>query len=112
MMKRALGALLVVLVFAVTASANPYLPKSGEPTAILRIATSAVTGGFVHLYSGLDYGIFEKYGLKYEHIQIRGSAPTPSPRWPAIRSSSPMGQPTAVFPGWRPESKPNSSLLL
>ena len=75
-MKRALGALLMVFAFAVTASANPYLPKSGDSPVMVRIATSAVTGGFVHLYSGLDYGIFEKYGLKFEHIQIRGSAPT------------------------------------
>ena len=43
---------------------------------MLRVATSAVTGGFVHFYAGLDYGIFEKYGLKCEHIYIRGSSPT------------------------------------
>ena len=42
---------------------------------MLRVATSAVTGGFVHFYSGLDYGIFEKYGLKCEHIYIRGQSP-------------------------------------
>jgi len=41
---------------------------------MLRVATSAVTGGFVHFYSGLDYGIFEKYGLKCEHIYIRGQS--------------------------------------
>jgi ABC-type nitrate/sulfonate/bicarbonate transport system substrate-binding protein len=57
------------------ALANPYLPKPGERTTMLRVATSAVTGGFVHLYSGLDYGIFEKYGLKIEHIYIRGQSP-------------------------------------
>ena len=42
---------------------------------MLRVATSAVTGGFVHFYSALDYGIFEKYGLKCEHIYIRGQSP-------------------------------------
>lgn len=68
-------ALLVVL-FESSAVANPYLPKPGEAPTKLRVATSAVTGGFVHLYSGLDYGIFEKYGLKCEHIYIRGSSPT------------------------------------
>jgi NitT/TauT family transport system substrate-binding protein len=29
----------------------------------------------VHFYAGLDYGIFEKYGLKCEHIYIRGQSP-------------------------------------
>ena len=42
---------------------------------MLRIATSAVTGGFVHLYTGLDNRIFEKYGLKCEHVYIRGQSP-------------------------------------
>jgi NitT/TauT family transport system substrate-binding protein len=60
---------------SVTASANPYLPRAGERLTTLRVATSAVTGGFVHFYSGLDYGIFEKYGLKCEHIYIRGQSP-------------------------------------
>jgi ABC-type nitrate/sulfonate/bicarbonate transport system substrate-binding protein len=58
-----------------SAFANPFLPRAGEPTTMLRVATSAVTGGFVHFYSGLDYGIFEKYGLKCEHIYIRGQSP-------------------------------------
>jgi NitT/TauT family transport system substrate-binding protein len=57
------------------ALANPYLPKPGERPTTLRVATSAVTGGFVHFYAGLDYGIFEKYGLKCEHIYIRGQSP-------------------------------------
>jgi NitT/TauT family transport system substrate-binding protein len=76
MMRLATAAMHLVLLFAVTASANPYLPKPGEPPTMLRVATSAVTGGFVHLYTGLDYGIFDKYGLKCEHIYIRGSSPT------------------------------------
>jgi len=58
-----------------SALANPFLPRAGEPATMLRVATSAVTGGFVHFYSGLDYGIFEKYGLKCEHIYIRGQSP-------------------------------------
>jgi NitT/TauT family transport system substrate-binding protein len=58
-----------------SAFANPFLPHAGEPATMLRVATSAVTGGFVHFYSGLDYGIFEKYGLKCEHIYIRGQSP-------------------------------------
>jgi NitT/TauT family transport system substrate-binding protein len=75
-MKRFAIVVFVVLLFAASAVANPYLPKPGESPTRLRVATSAVTGGFVHLYSGFDYGIFEKYGLKCEHIYIRGSSPT------------------------------------
>lgn len=55
--------------------ANPFLPRAGEPPIMLRVATSAVTGGFVHLYTGLENGIFEKYGLKCEHVYIRGQSP-------------------------------------
>ena len=62
-----------VLVFTVSAHANPYLPKPGEKPVKVRIATCAVSGGFAHLYTAMDYGIFEKYGIKMEHIFIRGS---------------------------------------
>jgi ABC-type nitrate/sulfonate/bicarbonate transport system substrate-binding protein len=75
MMKLSSWAILFVLLLSITASANPYLPKPGEKPTTIRVASSAVTGGFVHLYAGLDYGIFEKYGLKCEHIFIRGSSP-------------------------------------
>jgi ABC-type nitrate/sulfonate/bicarbonate transport system substrate-binding protein len=75
MRKAAIGGLLFVLLFVATGFANPYLPKPGERPAMLRVATSAVTGGFVHFYSALDYRIFEKYGLKCEHIYIRGQSP-------------------------------------
>ena len=65
--------LLLVMGAAAIARANPYLPKAGERSVKLRIATCAVSGGFVHLYSALDYGLFDKYGIKMEHIYIRGS---------------------------------------
>ena len=55
------------------AEANPYLPRAGERPVTVRIASCAVSGGFVHLYAALDYGIFDKYGIKMEHIYIRGS---------------------------------------
>jgi NitT/TauT family transport system substrate-binding protein len=76
MLKLRSSVILLVLLFATAAKANPYLPKPGEKPLTIRVATSAVTGGFVHLYAGLDYGIFEKYGLKPEHIYIRGSSPS------------------------------------
>jgi NitT/TauT family transport system substrate-binding protein len=74
-MKPGVAAFLLIIFFAGTAAANPYLPKPGERPITIRLATSAVSGGFVHLYSALDYGIFEKYGFKPEHIYIRGQSP-------------------------------------
>lgn len=74
-MKKLAIVALVIFLFGISAFANPYLPKTGERPTTLRVATSAVTGGFVHFYSALDYGIFEKYGLKCEHIYIRGQSP-------------------------------------
>ena len=68
---------IVSLVFALLPSvafANPYLPKPGEKTLNFRVSTCAVSGGFVHLYTALDNGLFDKYGVKLENIFIRGSA--------------------------------------
>jgi len=69
------AAIFSLLVFPASVLANPYLAKSGERPLNLRVGTCAVTGGFVHLYTALDYGLFDKYGLKFEQIFIRGSAP-------------------------------------
>ena len=57
------------------AIANPYLAKPGERPTSMRISTCAVSGGFVHLYTALDNGLFDKYGLKFENVFIRGSGP-------------------------------------
>ena len=40
----------------------------------MRVSTCAVSGGFVHLYTALDNGLFDKYGIKLENIFIRGGA--------------------------------------
>lgn len=61
------------LLLPLSARANPYLAKPGEPVVTVRAATCAVSGGFVHLYSAIDHGIFDKYGIKVNHIYIRGS---------------------------------------
>jgi len=74
-MKLRISAFFFALLSAASAFANPYLPKPGERPITIRLATSAVSGGFVHLYSALDNGIFEKYGFKPEHIYIRGQSP-------------------------------------
>jgi NitT/TauT family transport system substrate-binding protein len=66
---------LFVLLFASAAGANPYLPKAGDRPVNIRVGTSAVSGGFVHLYTGLENKIFEKYGLRIEHVYIRGQSP-------------------------------------
>ena len=58
----------------VIARANPFLPKTGEATTTVRVATCAVSGGFVHLYTAMDNGLFEKYAIKVDHKFISGSA--------------------------------------
>ena len=70
------SAILVALIFLseTAAVANPYLPKPGEKTLSMRVSTCAVSGGFVHLYTALDYGLFDKYAIKLDIIFIRGSA--------------------------------------
>jgi NitT/TauT family transport system substrate-binding protein len=67
--------LVLIIAAGAIAWANPYLPKAGERPIKLRIASCAVSGGFVHLYTALDYGLFDKYGIKMEPIYIRGSGP-------------------------------------
>ncbi|MEK6600579.1 MAG: ABC transporter substrate-binding protein [Candidatus Binatota bacterium] len=71
--KIALIMTLASLLWPVSAMANPYLAKPGEPVVTVRAATCAVSGGFVHLYTGLDNGLFDKYGMRVNHIFIRGS---------------------------------------
>ena len=73
-MKPGILAFLLSLVPAI-ATANPYLAKPGERPTSMRISTCAVSGGFVHLYTALDNGLFDKYGLKFENVFIRGSGP-------------------------------------
>ena len=53
--------------------ANPYLSKPGENPVTVRAAACAISGGFIHLYSALDHGLFDKYGIKVEFVSIRGS---------------------------------------
>lgn len=59
--------------FPAQAQNNPYLAKAGERPVNIRIATCAVSGGFAHLYAALDNNLFDKYGVKMEHVYIRGS---------------------------------------
>jgi ABC-type nitrate/sulfonate/bicarbonate transport system substrate-binding protein len=64
----------IILLFVPRAAANPYLPRPGERNTSIRIATCAVSGGFIHLYTALENKLFEKYGFKPEHVYIRGSS--------------------------------------
>ncbi|TAJ98368.1 ABC transporter substrate-binding protein [bacterium] len=66
-------ALILVAGNAVAVEANPYLAKPGEVPVTVRTATCAISGGFIHLYAALDYGLFDKYGIKVEFVSIRGS---------------------------------------
>src|SRR4051794_17733103 len=68
-----ISSFLFLFLLAGNALANPYLAKPGERPLSMRVSTCAVSGGFVHLYTALDNGLFEKYGLKFENIFIRGS---------------------------------------
>jgi NitT/TauT family transport system substrate-binding protein len=54
--------------------ANPYSAKPGEAVTTVQVATCAVSGGFVHLYTAMDNGLFDKYAIKVEHKFISGSA--------------------------------------
>ena len=56
-----------------SARANPYLAKPGELVLPMRVATCAISGGFMHLYTALDNRLFEKYGLKPEFLLVRGA---------------------------------------
>lgn len=65
---------LYALTTPIAVDANPYLAKPGEATTTVQVATCAVSGGFVHLYTAMDNGLFDKYGIKVEHKFISGSA--------------------------------------
>jgi ABC-type nitrate/sulfonate/bicarbonate transport system substrate-binding protein len=52
--------------------ANPYLLKPGEAPVAARVGTCSITGGFIHFYTVLFNGLFDKYGLKIEHVTLRG----------------------------------------
>jgi len=77
---KAITALLVVtgglLMAPRPVGANPYPATPGEAPVSIKIATCAIAGGFIHLYAALDANLFEKYGLRVEHIGIRGSSPS------------------------------------
>jgi ABC-type nitrate/sulfonate/bicarbonate transport system substrate-binding protein len=64
---------LLVLLNLVPAQANPYLAKPGEAPIPIRVATCAISGGFMHLYTALDNHLFDKYGLKPEFLLVRGA---------------------------------------
>src|SRR5258705_7381435 len=59
-----------VLSMPLLGEANPYLAKPSEPPATTRVAACAITGGFIHLYAALDYGLFGKKGLKNGIVSI------------------------------------------
>ncbi len=70
-----LTGLLLLALMVFPASANPYLARPGEQPVAVRMATCAVSGGFIHMYAAVDARLFDKYGLRAEHIYIQGSGP-------------------------------------
>ncbi|HZA56985.1 MAG TPA: ABC transporter substrate-binding protein [Candidatus Udaeobacter sp.] len=74
LLRRFLASLALLLALGPTQSAaNPYLAKAGEAQLPIRIASCAISGGFMHLYTALDNRLFEKYGLKPEFLLVRGA---------------------------------------
>src|SRR5207237_3365027 len=67
-------AVLIGLINPLISRANPFLAKAGEAPTTVQVATCAVSGGFVHLYTAMDNRLFDKYGIKVEHKFISGSA--------------------------------------
>lgn len=67
---------LLLLIFGIlsirVAQANPYLAKPGDTPIKARVGTCSITGGFIHLYTALFNGLFDKYGLTIEHVTLRG----------------------------------------
>jgi NitT/TauT family transport system substrate-binding protein len=39
----------------------------------VRVATCAISGGFIHLHTALDNRLFDKYGLRPEFLLVRGA---------------------------------------
>ncbi len=66
---------LQLVMIAARGEANPYLAKPGEKPVAIRVSTCAVSGGFTHMYAAVDARLFDKYGLRTEHIYIQGSGP-------------------------------------
>jgi NitT/TauT family transport system substrate-binding protein len=66
----------LLLIFGIlsirVAHANPYLAKPGETPINARVGTCSITGGFIHFYTALFNGLFDKYGLRIEHVTLRG----------------------------------------
>ena len=66
------AALLAITFSSASAFANPYLAKPSEQPLSARVGSCSITGGFIHFYTALFNGLFDKYGLKIEHVTLRG----------------------------------------
>ena len=66
-----LGAIAIILLSGAV-HANPYLPRSTDAPTLARVGTCSITGGFIHFYTALFNGLFDKYGIKVEHVTLRG----------------------------------------
>ena len=109
-MKNLTSALILLIHFCgpLAAYANPYLAKAGETSITVRIATCAITGGFIHLYAALDNGLADKYGMKVEFVSIRGSGVALA-ALAADEISFSIAPPTRPSPAWPPAAMPSSS---
>ena len=82
------------------ARANPYLAKPSEPATVY-VATCAVSGGFIQLYTAIDNNIFEKYGIAIKHVVIRGGTNINLGALGDERSSFSIALPIRLYPAWQ-----------
>src|SRR4029450_4995795 len=61
-----------LLFAAVGALANSYLAKPGEGPISDRVGTCSITGGFIRFYRALFNGLFDRAGVKSDHVPLRG----------------------------------------
>jgi ABC-type nitrate/sulfonate/bicarbonate transport system substrate-binding protein len=72
--RRIIAWLVIIIPAQITVvHANPYLAKPGDSAVSVRVATCAISGGFIHLYTALDHRLFDKYGIRPEFLLVRGA---------------------------------------
>jgi ABC-type nitrate/sulfonate/bicarbonate transport system substrate-binding protein len=54
---------------------NPYLAAPGEPRVAVKVGTCSLGGSPTQLYTALEGGLYDKYGLAVERVLVQGVAP-------------------------------------
>src|SRR4051812_45027731 len=56
---------------ATAATTNPYLAAPGEAPVAVKVATCSLGGSPTQLYTALEGGIFDKYGIAVERVLVQ-----------------------------------------